>query len=68
VQGRLIEVTSGAPNIDDLSGTVNVNTGVVSLILARPGAMGGFTGTLSADSRTMSGQLSGVGALTFTKQ
>jgi hypothetical protein len=67
-QGRLIEVTSGAPTIDDLSGTVNVNTGAVSLILARPGAMGGFTGILSADSRTMSGQLSGVGALTFTKQ
>ena len=67
-QGRLIEVTSGAPNIDDLSGTVNVNTGAVSLILARPGAMGGFTGTLSADSRTMSGELMGAGQVTFTKQ
>ncbi|MEW5719226.1 MAG: NBR1-Ig-like domain-containing protein, partial [Chloroflexota bacterium] len=46
VHGRLIETTSGAPIIDDLSGTVNVHTGAVSLILARPGAMGGFTGTL----------------------
>ena len=67
-QGRLIEVTSGAPNIDDLSGTVNVNIGAVSLILARPGAMGGFAGTLSADSRTMSGELMGAGQVTFTKQ
>ena len=67
-QGRLIEVTSGAPNIDDLSGTVNVNTGAVSLILARPGAMGGFNGTVDVDSRTMSGQLIGAGQVTFTKQ
>jgi hypothetical protein len=68
VQGRLIEMTSGAPIIDDLSGRVNVHTGAVSLILARPGAMGGFTGTLSADSRTLSGQLLGAGQVTFTKQ
>ena len=68
VHGRLIETTSGAPIIDDLSGTVNVNTGAVSLILARPGAMGGFTGTLAADSRTMTGNLLGAGSVTFTKQ
>lgn len=68
VQGRLIETTSGAPIIDALRGTVNVQTGAVSLIIERPGAMGGFTGTLSADSRTMTGQLLGVGQVTFTKQ
>jgi hypothetical protein len=68
VQGRLIEVTRGAPNTDELSGTVNTHTGAVSLILARPGAMGGFTGTLSADSRTLTGNLIGAGSVTFTKQ
>jgi hypothetical protein len=68
VQGRLIETTSGAPIIDNLSGTVNVHTGTVSLILARPGAMGGFTGTLAADSRTMTGNLLGAGTITFTRQ
>jgi len=68
VQGRLIETTAGAPVIENLRGTVNVQTGAVSLILERPGAMGGFTGTLSADSRTMTGQLLGVGQVTFTKQ
>jgi len=67
VQGRLIEVTSGAPNIDDLSGTFNVNTGAVSLVIARPGAQGGFNGTVSADSRTMTGTWIDVGAMTFTK-
>jgi len=67
VQGRLIETTSGAPIIDHLRGTVNTQTGAVSLILERPGAMGGFTGTLSADSRTLSGQLLGAGQVTFTK-
>lgn len=68
VQGRLIETTSGAPIIDNLRGTVNTQSGAVSLILERPGAMGGFTGTLSADSRTMTGQLLGAGQVTFTKQ
>ncbi|MBN1995242.1 MAG: hypothetical protein JW953_21310 [Anaerolineae bacterium] len=68
VQGRLIVSTSGSPVIDDVEGTINVNTGEISLMLARPGAQGGFTGTVDADSNTMSGQLADVGAITFTRQ
>ncbi|MBI5034364.1 MAG: LysM peptidoglycan-binding domain-containing protein [Chloroflexi bacterium] len=54
-----------------VSGTVNVQTGAVSITI--PGTMPGappsyFNGVISADSRTMTGQLTGVGAITFTKQ
>lgn len=54
-----------------VNGTVNVQTGAVSITI--PGNMPGaptqtFNGVISADSRTMTGQLSGVGAITFTKQ
>jgi LysM repeat protein len=69
VTGRLIEARgTTTPDIRDVQGTINVNTGAISVIIAMPGAQGGFTGTVDAYSRTMSGQLSGVGWLTFTKR
>lgn len=54
-----------------VSGSVNVTTGAVAITI--PGSMPGapaqtFTGTINANSTSMAGTLSGVGALTFTKQ
>ncbi len=69
VAGRLIHsrgVTT--PEIDDVQGTINVNTGAVSLTIMRPGSSGGFSGTLDGSSTRLSGNLVGVGSITFTKQ
>ncbi len=56
------------PEVDDVHGTINVNSGAISLTILRPGASGGFNGTVDASSTHMSGQLAGVGSITFTKQ
>jgi hypothetical protein len=60
----------GSPAVQ-LTGSVNVTTGAVALTM--PGSMPGapaqtFNGVIDANSRTMAGQLSGAGAVTFTKQ
>jgi len=72
VAGKFIEASgTTTPNMTDVTGSVNVNTGAVSITI--PGNIPGaptryFNGTIDATSRTMSGQLTGVGSLTFTKQ
>jgi LysM repeat protein len=72
VTGKFIEAHgTTTPDMTDVTGSVNVNSGAVSITI--PGNMPGaptryFNGTIDAYSRTMTGQLTGVGALTFTKQ
>jgi len=71
VAGDYAMWTGGTPETGQVSGTVNVYTGEVllTIVIARPGAPPKtFTGTLSADSRYLTGTLSGVGAITFVKQ
>jgi hypothetical protein len=62
--------TGGTPETGTVNGTVNVYTGAVSLTIV-PEMDGApaktFNGTLSADSNRLSGNLSGVGQLTFTR-
>jgi len=66
--GRYIEARgTTTPDIVDVTGTINVNTGAISVVLQRPGA-GNFAGTVDATSRIMTGQLGTVGTLTFTKR
>jgi len=71
VTGNYSEWTGGTPKTATVHGTVNVNTGAVSLTIVQemPGAPAmSFNGTLNASSSSLSGNLSGVGALTFVKQ
>lgn len=67
VTGRLL-VSHGTmtPEIYDVSGSLNVYSGAINLNIVRPGG-GSFNGTVNASSNQMSGNLSGVGSLTFTK-
>ena len=67
VSGKLMKAMLPAPEIHEVSGTINTSTGTLSLNVPIPGGAT-FTGTVSADSRTLTGTLSGVGPLTFTKQ
>lgn len=68
ITGRLIhQVGTTTPQIVDVRGTFNTSSGAISFAALIPGGQS-FSGAVSADSRTMSGTLSGVGALTFTKQ
>ncbi|MBI5304393.1 MAG: hypothetical protein HY868_19830 [Chloroflexi bacterium] len=67
VAGQLMKAVLPAPEIHAVSGHLNTNNGVVSWSVTMPGGQN-FNGTVSADSRTMSGALSGVGSLTFTKK
>jgi hypothetical protein len=68
ISGRLIhQVGTTTPQIVDVHGSFNTSSGAVSFTTVLLGGQS-FSGTVSADSRTMSGTLSGVGALTFTKQ
>lgn len=68
IAGRYIEARgTTTPDIVDVTGTINVNTGAINIVLQRPGAPG-FTGAVDATSRTMTGQLGAVGALTFVKR
>ncbi len=55
------------PEIMDVQGSLNVYSGAVAFVATIPGGAS-FNGTLDATSRTLSGTLSNVGALTFTKQ
>ncbi|MBI5304394.1 MAG: hypothetical protein HY868_19835 [Chloroflexi bacterium] len=66
VAGTLTHGVLPAPSIFEVQGTINVNTGAISFSANIPGGVS-FNGTVSADSRTMSGTLSSVGSLTFTK-
>ncbi len=67
VSGRyLVSHGTMTPEIEDVSGSINVYSGVISLTIMRPGG-GSFTGTVNASSNQMSGNLSGVGSITFTK-
>ncbi len=71
VSGEYSHYTGGTPDLRKVSGSVDVYSGAVSLTM--PGSMPGqssvqFNGTLSADSRTLSGTLTGVGSITFTKE
>ncbi len=69
VQGQFFDAV-GAPGAA-ITGTVDVTTGAVSLTISgsTPGAPSRtFTGTINATSTTMTGQLTGAGAVTFTKQ
>ena len=71
VAGEYSYWTGGTPEQGQVNGSVNVYTGAVSLTIIRamPGAPAKtFNGTLSADSRQLSGTLSGAGQLTFVKQ
>jgi LysM repeat protein len=68
LMGRYIEARgTTTPDIVDVTGTIHVTTGAISIVLSRPGG-GNFSGTVDATSRTMTGNLSWVGALTFTKR
>jgi hypothetical protein len=66
VHGRHVE-THGVttPTIEDVSGSINVYNGVMSLTIARPGAQG-INCTVNANSASMSCSGS-FGSLTFTK-
>ena len=71
VTGSYAVWTGGTPETAKVSGTVNVNTGAVSLKISAemPGApVRTFNGTLSSDSKRLNGALSGVGRLTFVKE
>ncbi len=68
IAGRYIEARgTTTPDIVDVTGTINVNTGAINIVLQRPGA-GNFAGTVDNASRTMTGQLGAVGTLTFVKR
>jgi hypothetical protein len=55
-----------APEIHDVRGTLNPTTGAITWSITLLGGQS-FNGTVSADSRTMSGTFGGA-ALTFTKK
>jgi len=68
VNGRWIEITAGAPEIVDISGTFNGTT----LRMTIPGTLLGapaktYTGNVSSNGRSISGNLDGAG-LNFNKQ
>ncbi len=67
ISGRLIHITAGAPEIVDIQGSANSVTGAVSFGAMIPGGQH-FSGTINANSRTLSGALSGTGWLTFTRR
>lgn len=65
VTGQFFDALGGAPV--EVTGTVDVYTGAVSLTI--PGdPPRTLTGTINSGSTSMTGQLTGVGSLTFTKQ
>jgi hypothetical protein len=66
VAGRLLHITSGAPEIVDVRGTANSDSGAVSFYAEVPGGQR-FNGTVNADSRTLSGTLSDAGWITFSR-
>ncbi len=69
IQGQFFEGAS-VPAVP-VNGTLDLNSGAVSITIpanAPGGATRYLTGTLSANSASLSGQLTGVGAVTFTKQ
>jgi hypothetical protein len=71
VAGEYSQWTGGTPVTAQVNGTVNVNIGAVSLNIVQslPGApLITFNGTLSADSNQLSGNLSGAGGVTFTRE
>jgi hypothetical protein len=71
VAGEYSYWTGGTPEQGQVNGSVNIYTGAVSLTIVQaiPGAPAKtFSGTLSADSRHLSGTLSGTGQVTFVKQ
>jgi hypothetical protein len=67
ITGRLIHITSGAPEIVNISGAANSISGTVSFHTELAGGQR-FNGTVSANSRTLSGTLSGAGWITFTRR
>ncbi len=68
VSGRLIhQIGTMSPEIFDVQGSFNVYSGAVSFAATIPGGHN-FSGAVDASSRNLSGNLSGVGVLTFTKQ
>ncbi len=66
ISGSYVHMTAGAPEVGDVSGSFNTSTGAVSWSVSIPGGPS-FSGTVSSDSRTMSGTLSGVGGISFSK-
>jgi hypothetical protein len=66
ITGRLIKARMPAPEIHDVRGTLNPTTGAITWSITLLGGQS-FNGTVSADSRTMSGTFGGA-ALTFTKK
>ena len=67
VTGRLIHIISGSPEIVSISGTANSISGTVSFHTELAGGQR-FNGTVSANSRTLSGTLSGAGWITFARR
>lgn len=68
IAGQMIhQIGTGTPEIVEVQGQFHVYTGEVLFTAVMPGGQS-FNGTVSEDSRTMSGTLTGVGALTFTKE
>ncbi len=66
VTGRYIEAHGvAAPTIENVSGSINVYSGAMSLVIERPGAQG-ISCTVAANSASMSCSGS-FGSLTFTK-
>lgn len=67
ITGRLIHVTNGSPEIANIDGTANSTSGAVSFYAELAGGQR-FNGTVSANSQTLSGTLSGTGWITFTRR
>ena len=69
VQGEYAAWDSGPPVPGLITGTINVDTGkVVLAITVLSGPAKSFDGKVDANNRTTSGQLTGVGTITLTKQ
>ena len=69
VQGEYVEWSDGPLVGGTVTGTFNVNTGVVALTIAGlPGGGKSFTGSVDANGTTLSGQLTGVGAIALPKK
>jgi hypothetical protein len=71
VRGQYSEWTGGTPIQGEVEGTINVNTGAVTLtiIIPMPGAPPiTFRGTVDVGSTSMCGTLTNAGSVCFTKQ
>jgi hypothetical protein len=66
IAGRLIHMTVGSPEIEDVSGNFNTSSGAVSWAAQIPGGQS-FSGSVNASSNQMCGNLSNAGNVCFSK-